>query len=94
MIQSGIEWTNDTWNPWQGCLKVSPGCKYCYMYRDKKRYGQNPKAVVRSKAPTFYAPLTKLRGPLVFTCSWSDFFIRKQIRGEVMPGMLLDKHHT
>ena len=75
MIQSGIEWTNDTWNPWQGCLKVSPGCKYCYMYRDKKRYGQNPKAVVRSKAPTFYAPLTKLRGPLVFTCSWSDFFI-------------------
>lgn len=75
MIQSAIEWTNDTWNPWQGCVKVSPGCKYCYMYRDKKRYGQNPMAVVRSKPPTFNAPLTKLKGPLVFTCSWSDFFI-------------------
>jgi len=75
VIQSGIEWTNDTWNPWQGCVKVSPGCKYCYMYRDKKRYGQNPKIVVRSKSPTFNAPLRTLKGPLVFTCSWSDFFI-------------------
>lgn len=74
-IQSAIEWTNDTWNPWQGCLKVSPGCKYCYMYRDKKRYGQDPFTVVRSKPPTFNAPLSKLEGPLVFTCSWSDFFI-------------------
>jgi len=72
---SKIEWTNDTWNPWQGCLKISPGCKACYMYRDKKRYGQDPMVVVRSKPPTFNAPLKKLKGPLVFTCSWSDFFI-------------------
>lgn len=74
---SKIEWTNDTWNPWQGCHKVSVGCKFCYMYRDKKRYGQDPRTVVRSAIPTFNAPLTKLNGPLVFTCSWSDFFIEE-----------------
>lgn len=74
---SGIGYTNDTWNPWQGCIKVSPGCKHCYMYRDKKRYGQDPQTVVRSKPATFNAPLTKLKGPLVFTCSWSDFFIEE-----------------
>lgn len=74
---SSIEWTNDTWNPWQGCRKVSVGCKNCYMYRDKKRYGQDPQTVVRSKPATFNAPLTKLKGPLVFTCSWSDFFIEE-----------------
>jgi protein gp37 len=45
------------------------------MYRDKKRYGQDPRIVVRSKPQTFYAPLNILKGPLVFTCSWSDFFI-------------------
>jgi len=45
------------------------------MYRDKRRYGQNPTIVVRSKPATFNAPLKKLKGPLVFTCSWSDFFI-------------------
>lgn len=76
-INSDIGWTNDTWNPWQGCHKVSAGCKNCYMYRDKKRYGQKPNIVVRSKLATFNAPLTKLKGPLVFVCSWSDFFIEE-----------------
>lgn len=77
---SNIEWTNDTWNPWQGCHKVSPGCKFCYMYRDKKRYGQDPTVIVKSKPATFNAPLTKFKGPLVFTCSWSDFFIDEAFR--------------
>ena len=27
---SKIEWTTHTFNPWTGCTKVSPGCKYCY----------------------------------------------------------------
>lgn len=27
---SKIEWTEQTWNPVTGCLKVSPGCKHCY----------------------------------------------------------------
>jgi protein gp37 len=74
---SAISWTNDSWNPWQGCLKVSQGCAQCYMYRDKARYGQDPQVVVRSKPATFNSPLTKLDGPLIFTCSWSDFFIEQ-----------------
>ena len=73
---SKIEWTNDTWNPWQGCHHVSPGCEHCYMFREKRMYGQNPDVVVRSKPPTFNLPY-KLKGPLVFTCSWSDFFIKE-----------------
>lgn len=74
---TGIEWTNRTWNPWHGCEKVSPGCKNCYMYREKARYGQDPRAVVRSKT-TFNAPLKWPQEPqLCFTCSWSDFFIRE-----------------
>lgn len=27
---SKIEWTEQTWNPVTGCIKVSPGCKHCY----------------------------------------------------------------
>ncbi len=27
---SRIEWTHHTFNPWWGCVKVSPGCKNCY----------------------------------------------------------------
>lgn len=73
--KTAIEWTDVTWNPWQGCHKLSPACAHCYMFREKERYGQNPDVVVRSKPPTFNLPL-KLKEPAkVFTCSWSDFFI-------------------
>lgn len=81
---SAIQWTGTTWNPWQGCTKKSAGCKNCYMYRDKKRYGQDPTKCVRSAPATFNKPLKwqreveagKRTGQdcLVFTCSWSDFF--------------------
>lgn len=27
---SGISWTNHTFNPWWGCQRVSPGCQHCY----------------------------------------------------------------
>ena len=36
---TGISWTDHTVNFWSGCTKVSEGCKFCYMYRDKERYG-------------------------------------------------------
>jgi len=81
-LKTGIAWTDATWNPWTGCNKVSAGCQYCYMYRDKRRYGQDPARVVRSGDRTFYAPEQKTRGGVrykwesglkVFVCSWSDF---------------------
>ena len=75
-IKSIIQWTNATWNPWHGCIKVSPGCKYCYMYRDKERYGQDPTMVLRSKT-AFNAPLKWHNGRMIFTCSWSDWFIEE-----------------
>ena len=74
-LNSGVDWTDHTWNPWQGCRKVSPGCLNCYMYRDKKRYGHDPATVIRSKVPTFNAPLKWKEPARVFVCSWSDFFI-------------------
>jgi protein gp37 len=27
---TGISWTSHTFNPWIGCVKVSPGCAHCY----------------------------------------------------------------
>lgn len=74
---TAIEWTDCTWNPWHGCHKVSQGCKNCYMFRDKKRYGQDPNAVTRSKTK-FSDPLKWPRVPMLcFTCSWSDWFIEE-----------------
>lgn len=36
---SGIQWTDHTFNPWIGCTKVSPGCDHCYAETWAKRYG-------------------------------------------------------
>ncbi len=72
--QSQIGWTNATWNPWYGCTKISPGCKFCYMYREMKQYGRDPFTVQRSKTK-FNDPLKWKDSRMVFTCSWSDFFI-------------------
>lgn len=35
--QSKIEWTDSTWNPVTGCVKISTGCKNCYAERMAKR---------------------------------------------------------
>lgn len=74
---SGIEWTNHTWNPFVGCIKVSQGCKHCYMYRDQERYGNDPRAIRRTSDATFYKPKTWHDPARVFTCSWSDFFLEE-----------------
>lgn len=36
---SGIEWTDHTFNPWVGCTKVSPACDNCYAEAWAKRGG-------------------------------------------------------
>jgi protein gp37 len=44
------------------------------MHRDKERYGQEPTTVLKSKT-AFAKPYQWKEQALVFTCSWSDFFI-------------------
>lgn len=35
--QTGIAWTDHTFNPWRGCTKVSAGCANCYAATMSKR---------------------------------------------------------
>ena len=34
-----IEWCDHTFNPWEGCQKVSPGCDNCYAEARNTRFG-------------------------------------------------------
>lgn len=36
--QTSIEWADSTFNPWQGCTKVSPACDHCYAERQTARF--------------------------------------------------------
>src|SRR5262245_25797065 len=41
MENSHIEWTDNTFNPWIGCMKVSPGCQHCYAENWAHRFQHN-----------------------------------------------------
>jgi protein gp37 len=79
-INSGIEWTESTWNPLTGCTKVSPGCKYCYAERMAKRlqgmgqpnYINGFKLTLHESALT--KPLDWKKPQVIFVNSMSDLF--------------------
>ena len=71
------------WNPWHGCTKISPGCKYCYVYRQDEMYGNLEAASLCHKNAAFDLPVIRKRdksykippGRVVFTCFTSDFLL-------------------
>ncbi len=77
---STIEWTEMTWNPVTGCIKVSQGCKHCYAERMAKRL--NAMGAVRyidGFRPTLHddlidAPRKWKRPRVIFVNSMSDLF--------------------
>ncbi|REC62933.1 hypothetical protein DRF65_08950 [Chryseobacterium pennae] len=95
MENTKIQWTDNTWNPWYGCQKISPGCKFCYMYRDQENYGGNPQKVFRSKT-RFKEPMKWKQPRMIFTCSWSDWFIEEADlwRNEAWEIIRKTPHHT
>jgi protein gp37 len=43
-LQTGIEWTDATWNPIRGCSRVSEGCRNCYAERVASRFSDEGQA--------------------------------------------------
>lgn len=78
--KSTIEWTDATWNPVRGCLKVSPGCKHCYAETFAERFrgvaghpfaqGFDPILVPAKLAE----PLRWSKSRVIFVNSMSDLF--------------------
>lgn len=72
------------WNPWHGCTKVSPGCRYCYVYRQDELYGSETASSECRKTASFNLPVQRRRdhswkvksGTVVFTCFTSDFLLK------------------
>lgn len=74
-FKSKIQWTESTVNFWMGCKKVSPGCKFCYMYRIIDGKGGNPEKIWKTQFSTFHKAQYWKKGRRIFTNSMSDFFI-------------------
>lgn len=48
---SHISWTDDTFNPWEGCQKVGPGCDGCYAEARNIRYAEKGATVAPNWGP-------------------------------------------
>lgn len=78
--QSGIEWTEATWNPVTGCDKVSPGCAHCYAERmaNRLRAMGTPNYVngfkLTLQRQMLEVPLKWKRPRTIFVNSMSDLF--------------------
>ena len=79
-INSGIEWTETTWNPVTGCTKISPGCKNCYAERMAYRlqamgqpnYRNGFKVTLHERMLPL--PLMWRKPRMIFVNSMSDLF--------------------
>ena len=83
------------WNPWHGCVKLSPGCQNCYVWRLDARYNRDPSDFHRTGS--FWYPVEKWKrgdragtyklktDEVVYTCMTSDFFLDKadEYRSEI-----------
>lgn len=77
---SSIEWTDATWNPVRGCVKISPGCKHCYASTFAERFRGVPGHPYEQGFDLRIVP-EKLAEPLkwgtpktIFVNSMSDLF--------------------
>ena len=89
-MATGIEWTDETWNPMTGCTKISAGCDHCYAHtlamtkvRDAYLKGVPVKDTPANRAdpfaPRFWEdrllkPFTWREPKRVFVNSMSDVF--------------------
>jgi protein gp37 len=78
-----IEWADDTFNPWWGCTKVSPGCAHCYAETLSNRYGKDvwgPGKERSRRSPKYW------EGPM----AWDRKAAREGERRRVFSGSMCD----
>lgn len=106
-MPTGINWTDETWNPIVGCSRISSGCKNCYaadaaraprlqqfpQYQAVKEWNGSIAFVESAIAK----PLKWKKPRKIFVCSMSDLFhenVTDEMRDKVFAVMSLCPQHT
>ena len=78
---TGIEWTDATFNPWTGCTAISPACDHCYAKTLVERWGGDFAQRKRTSAANWKKPVAWNRKAAaarkrmkVFCASLADVF--------------------
>jgi protein gp37 len=87
---SKIEWTDHTFNPWEGCQKVGPGCDHCYAETRNARYGGGVAVNWGPGAPRRRTSEANWRKPLAWNRSADAFYSEHGRRQRVFCASLAD----
>lgn len=73
-----IQWCDHTFNPWEGCTKISPGCAHCYAETRNHRFGLDNwgkgKPRRRTSAANWRDPLKwNKEGEWFGSCVWCGY---------------------
>lgn len=87
---SKIEWTDHTFNPWEGCQKVGPGCDHCYAETRNARFAGGQAINWGPGAPRRRTSASNWRKPLAWDAAHEQFFAVHGRRQRVFCASLAD----
>lgn len=87
---SKIEWTDHTFNPWEGCQKVGPGCDHCYAEKRNARFAGGTAINWGPGAPRRRTSAANWRKPLAWNATHEAFFAEHGRRQRVFCASLAD----
>ncbi|HDV8348776.1 TPA: phage Gp37/Gp68 family protein [Burkholderia vietnamiensis] len=85
-----IEWCDHTFNPWEGCQKVGPGCDHCYAETRNARFGGGTAVNWGPGAPRRRTSAANWRKPLQWNAAHAEFFAAHGRRQRVFCASLAD----
>ncbi len=85
-----IEWCDHTWNPWEGCQKVGPGCDHCYAETRNARFAGGTAVNWGPGAPRRRTTEANWRKPLAWNANHEQFFADHGRRQRVFCASLAD----
>lgn len=87
---SKIEWTDHTFNPWEGCQKVGPGCDNCYAESRNARFAGGTAINWGPAAPRRRTSPANWGKPLAWNAAHGEFFAQHGRRQRVFCASLAD----
>jgi protein gp37 len=85
-----IEWADHTFNPWEGCQKVGPGCDHCYAETRNARFAGGTAINWGPGAPRRRTSAANWRKPLAWNAAHAEFYAIHGHRQRVFCASLAD----
>lgn len=87
---TNIEWCDHTFNPWEGCQKVGPGCDHCYAETRNARFNGGQAVNWGPGAPRRRTSDANWRKPMQWQAKASEFMAQHGRRQRVFCASLAD----